>query len=102
MKKYLVFFFLVMFVTQTFSQKHTLKIDSLTNKQTPYFNDFSTFIRKINIEKDLKFSPSQRKIDVNNPNFGKVDYDISNPNKSTDLPSFFIHGVSNLIARLLN
>ena len=102
MKKYLVFFFLVMFVTQTFSQKHTLKIDSLTNKQTPYFNEFSTFIRKINIEKDLKFIPSQRKIDVNNLNFGKVNYDISNPNKTTDLPNFFIHGVTNLVTNLFN
>ena len=77
-------------------------IVTLTFLKVKNFNEFSTFIRKINIEKDLKFIPSQRKIDVNNLNFGKVNYDISNPNKTTDLPNFFIHGVTNLVTNLFN
>ena len=102
MKIYITLFSLVMMATSTFSQNYTLKIDSLNSKQTTNFNEFSTFIRIINIEKDLKFIPSQRKIDVNNLNFGKVNYDISNPNKTTDLPNFFIHGVTNLVTNLFN
>ena len=102
MKIYITLFSLVMMATSTFSQNYTLKIDSLNSKQTTNFNEFSTFIRKINIEKDLKFIPSQRKIDINNINFGKVNYDISNPNKTTDLPNFFIHGVTNLVTNLFN
>ena len=102
MKNYIVLLFLVMMTTSLFSQNFTLKIDSLTSKQTTNFNQFNSFIYHTNLEKDLKLIPFNRKIDLNNPNFGKVNYDISNPNKSTDLPSFFIHGVSNLIANLLN
>ncbi|HAR72728.1 MAG TPA: hypothetical protein DCR77_04895 [Flavobacteriaceae bacterium] len=102
MKKYIALFSFVMIATSSFSQNYTLKIDSLNSKQTTNVNQFNSFVYKTNLEKDLKLIPSNRKIDINNPNFGKVNYDISNPNKSTDLPSFFIHGVSNIIASLLN
>ena len=102
MKIYIALFSLVMMVTSSFSQNYTLKIDSLNSKQTTNFNQFNSFVYKTNLEKDLKLIPSNRKIDINNPNFGKVNYDISNPNKSTDLPNFLIHSVSNLIASFLN
>ena len=49
MKIYITLFSLVMMATSTFSQNYTLKIDSLNSKQTTNFNEFITFIHKINI-----------------------------------------------------
>ncbi|WP_413532377.1 hypothetical protein [Empedobacter brevis] len=100
MRKYIALFFLVMISTQSFSQNYTLKIDSLYTKQTTNFNQLNHFVYNANFEKSLKLIPINRKIDLTNPNFGKVNYDISNPNKSTDLPNFFIYGISNFIANL--
>ncbi|WP_313579520.1 hypothetical protein [Chishuiella sp.] len=65
-------------------------------------NNKNIFLSNGSLEKELKFQPYHKKIDLLNSNFGKVNYDMSNPNKSNDLPSFFLYGITNLFASLFN
>lgn len=79
------------------SQEKTDSLVILNLNSEKYFTNHKILDLNLKyLKNNISSQPHHKKIDINNPNFPKYNYDIYNPNKSNSVVDFVLNGITNL------